>query len=66
LEEKCLKIIAPYQPVAVDMRFLISTIKIMNNLERIVHIFRDITGLFIRSNGESQVRIIDLAVLAGK
>ena len=36
LEEECLKIIALYQPVAVDMRFLISTIKITNDLERIL------------------------------
>ena len=35
LVEECLKIIALYQPVAVDMRFLISTIKITNDLERI-------------------------------
>lgn len=35
VEEECLKIIALYQPVAVDLRFLIGAIKINNDLERI-------------------------------
>ena len=43
LEEECLKIIALYQPVAVDMRFLISTIKITNDLERIGDIYYQIS-----------------------
>jgi phosphate transport system protein len=35
IEEECLKILALYQPVAVDLRFLVATIKINNDLERI-------------------------------
>ena len=35
IEEHCLKILALYQPVAVDLRFLIAVIKINNDLERI-------------------------------
>ncbi|MCK5322753.1 MAG: phosphate signaling complex protein PhoU [Desulfobulbaceae bacterium] len=35
LEEECLKVMALYQPVAVDLRFLVSVIKINNDLERI-------------------------------
>jgi phosphate transport system protein len=35
VEEECLKVLALYQPVAVDLRFLISVIKINNDLERI-------------------------------
>lgn len=35
IEEECLKILALYQPVAVDLRFIIATIKINADLERI-------------------------------
>ncbi len=35
IEEECLKALALYQPVAVDLRFLTATIKINNDLERI-------------------------------
>ena len=35
IEEECLKIMALYQPVAKDLRFLVTVIKINNELERI-------------------------------
>ncbi len=35
LEEDCLKVLALHQPVASDLRFVISAIKITNDLERI-------------------------------
>ncbi|MBW2368483.1 MAG: phosphate signaling complex protein PhoU [Deltaproteobacteria bacterium] len=35
VEDECLKALALYQPVAVDLRFLIAVIKINNDLERI-------------------------------
>lgn len=35
VEEECLRALALYQPVAVDLRFLIAVIKINNDLERI-------------------------------
>ncbi|MFH1152904.1 MAG: phosphate signaling complex protein PhoU [Pseudomonadota bacterium] len=35
VEEECLKILALYQPVAIDLRFLIAVIKINNDLERV-------------------------------
>jgi phosphate transport system protein len=35
LEEECLKILALHQPVATDLRFLISVLKVNNDLERI-------------------------------
>lgn len=35
LEEECLKILALYQPVAVDLRYIVSCLKINNDLERI-------------------------------
>ena len=35
VEEDCLKILALYQPVAIDLRFIVSVLKINNDLERI-------------------------------
>lgn len=35
IEEECLKLLALYQPVAVDLRFVIAILKINNDLERI-------------------------------
>jgi phosphate transport system protein len=35
VEEECLKILALYQPVAVDLRFIITALKMNNDLERI-------------------------------
>jgi phosphate transport system protein len=35
LEEECLKILALHQPVAIDLRFIVATMKMNNDLERI-------------------------------
>ncbi len=35
VEEECLKVMALYQPVAIDLRYIISVLKINNDLERI-------------------------------
>ncbi|MBM3317398.1 MAG: phosphate signaling complex protein PhoU [Candidatus Eisenbacteria bacterium] len=35
VEEACLKILALYQPVAIDLRFIVSVLKINNDLERV-------------------------------
>jgi phosphate transport system protein len=35
IEEECLKILALYQPVAIDLRFIVTALKINNDLERI-------------------------------
>lgn len=35
LEEECLKVLALYQPVAVDLRYIVAILKINNDLERI-------------------------------
>ncbi len=35
LEEECLKVLALHQPVAADLRFIVSVLKINNDLERI-------------------------------
>src|SRR5512134_3132077 len=34
VEEDCLKILALYQPVAIDLRFVVAVLKINNDLER--------------------------------
>ncbi len=35
LEEECLKVLALHQPVATDLRFIVSVLKINNDLERV-------------------------------
>ena len=35
VEEECLKMLALYQPVAIDLRMIIAALKINNDLERI-------------------------------
>jgi phosphate transport system protein len=42
LEEECLKVLALYQPVASDLRFIITVMKINNDLERIGDLAVDI------------------------
>ncbi len=53
IEEECLKILALHQPVASDLRFLITVIKINNEIERIgdmaVNIAKRVDGI-IKSN----------------
>ncbi len=43
VEEECLKILALHQPVAIDLRFIIATLKINNDLERIGDLAVNIT-----------------------
>jgi len=55
VEEECLKILALYQPVAVDLRFLVAVIKINNDLERIadeaVNIARRVSSITGKQGG---------------
>jgi phosphate transport system protein len=51
VEEECLKLLALYQPVAKDLRFLIAVIKIDNELERI--------GDLAANVGERAVQLAD-------
>jgi phosphate transport system protein len=50
LEEECLKILALYQPVATDLRFLVAVIKINNDLERIADYAANIARRFETSS----------------
>jgi phosphate transport system protein len=66
LEEECLKIMALYQPYAQDMRFIISILKITNDLERIGDLARDIAKIVIASNDHFAERVIDFNPLVRK
>jgi phosphate transport system protein len=44
LEEECLKVLALYQPVARDLRFIVSVLKVNNDLERIGDLAENIAG----------------------
>ena len=44
VEEECLKIFALYQPVAVDLRYLVAFLKLNNELERIGDLASNIAG----------------------
>lgn len=52
VEEDCLKILALYQPVAIDLRIVISCLKINNDLERIGDLAKNISSksIFISQN----------------
>ena len=67
LEEECLKILALYQPVANDLRFIIAVLKINNDLERLgdlaVNIAERATCLDAFEKNEI---ITDIAIMAEK
>ncbi|CCK81407.1 MULTISPECIES: phosphate signaling complex protein PhoU [Desulfobacula] len=50
VEEECLKILALYQPVAMDLRFLVAVVKINNDLERIADYAANISKRFKASS----------------
>ncbi|MCB0324703.1 MAG: phosphate signaling complex protein PhoU [Bdellovibrionales bacterium] len=57
LEEECLKLLALHQPVAIDLRFIISVLKINNDLERIADIAVNIAQRAIRLSELVQVEV---------
>ncbi len=59
VEEDCLKILALYQPVAVDLRFIVAVLKINNDLERIGDLGVNIAerALFLSSSEQANVNI---------
>lgn len=67
VEEECLKILALYQPVAVDLRFLIAVVKINSELERIGDLAAHIAERAVEFAGEDPVAIpAKLPVLADR
>lgn len=65
VEEECLKILALHQPVAADLRYVISVLKINQDLERIgdlaVHIAERGTQLFTQPPVETSFRLGEMA-----
>jgi phosphate transport system protein len=57
VEEECLKILALHQPVAIDMRFIISAMKINNDLERIGDLAVNIARKAMTFMEETQMEI---------
>jgi phosphate transport system protein len=67
VEEECLKILALHQPVAIDLRFIVSVLKINNDLERIGDLAANIAERALRLSRESSGAIpFDLAGMADK
>jgi phosphate transport system protein len=64
LEEDCLKILALHQPVAIDLRFVITALKINNDLERVgdlaVNIAERTIDLATAPLAESPVDLTDM------
>lgn len=57
VEEECLKALALYQPVAIDLRFIIAVMKMNNDLERIGDLAADIAknGIAINKGAKPKV-----------
>jgi phosphate transport system protein len=57
IEEHCLKILALYQPVAIDLRFIIAVLKINNELERVSDIAVNIAerGAYLINNKDYEI-----------
>ena len=54
IEENCLKLLALYQPVAIDLRYIIAVLKINNELERIGDIACNISQRVILNDKRHQ------------
>jgi phosphate transport system protein len=67
VEEECLKILALYQPVAMDLRFIVAVLKINSDLERIGDEAVNIAGRSLNINAYPKIDInFDLKTLALK
>jgi len=67
LEEECLKILALYQPVAADLRFIVSVLKINNDLERIADLAVNVAERTVGVSGEGRIPPpFDLPEMGGK
>lgn len=57
IEEECLKMLALYQPVATDLRFVTSCLKMNNDLERIGDLCCNIAERILDSEGRTPIRM---------
>ncbi len=57
VEEECLKILALHQPVAVDLRYIISVLKINNDLERIGDLTTNIAGVVVYLSDKKKIPV---------
>ncbi len=65
LEEECLKILALHQPVATDLRFIVSVLKINNDLERVADLAVNIADRTIDLKGVPRLACpYDVATMA--
>lgn len=67
VEEECLKILALYQPVAVDLRFVVAVLKINNDLERMGDLARNIAkrACYLASHDPVEAAV-DFRIMAAK
>lgn len=67
VEEECLKLLALHQPVAVDLRFIVTVLKVNNDLERIGDHARSLAEHAILLAGQPAVEpVFDFAAMARK
>lgn len=67
VEEECLKILALYQPVAIDLRFIVAVLKINNDLERIGDLAVNIAERSSYLAGQPEVNVsFDFAQMSEK
>jgi len=67
VEEECLKLLALYQPVAIDLRFLVAVLKMNNDLERIGDLAVNIAQRALFLNRQLPIEVpFDLNGLAEK
>ncbi|RLS33868.1 MAG: phosphate transport system regulatory protein PhoU [Planctomycetota bacterium] len=57
VEEECLKILALYQPVAADLRFVVAALKINNDLERMGDLAKNIAKRVSQLAGATEVEL---------
>lgn len=66
VEDKCIKLIATQQPMAIDLRNIFTSIKIATDLERIADHAVDIAKISIRLKDEKYFKqLIDIPQMAG-